>query len=161
MEEIGMGCRWQDDIWMDIKEVRTIVDCTQLAEDRVWWQQVVSPWKRALNRQLKWPETKRVETRTCMQQMVEYKLGHGRQQPTTMAARSKPWTVFAHSNTGVVGSSPTRGMGVCVCLFSACALLYALRRADPPSKESYRLWIGLRNWKSGHGPTKGCRATDE
>jgi hypothetical protein len=34
----------------------------------------------------------------------------------------------------------------------------ALRRADPPSKESCRLCTGSRNWKSGQGPTKGCRA---
>jgi hypothetical protein len=29
-----------------------------------------------------------------------------------------------------------------------------LRRADPPSKESHRLYIGLRNWRRGEGPTK-------
>jgi hypothetical protein len=27
--------------------------------------------------------------------------------------------------------------------------------ADPPSKESYRMCIGLKTWKSGLGPTKG------
>jgi hypothetical protein len=36
----------------------------------------------------------------------------------TEAARSKAWTVFARSNTGVLGSNPTRGMDVCVYLFS-------------------------------------------
>jgi hypothetical protein len=36
----------------------------------------------------------------------------------------------------------------------------AFRRADPPSKESYRLYKRLRNRKSGQGPTKGCRAID-
>jgi hypothetical protein len=30
---------------------------------------------------------------------------------TTMAARSKAWTVFARSNTGIVGSNPIRVMG--------------------------------------------------
>jgi hypothetical protein len=39
-----------------------------------------------------------------------------------------------------------------------CVFVPILRRADPPSKESYRLCI--RNWKGGQGPTKGCRATD-
>jgi hypothetical protein len=39
--------------------------------------------------------------------------------------------------------------------------LAALRRADPPSKEPYRLYIRLRNWKRGQGPTKDCKATDE
>jgi hypothetical protein len=33
----------------------------------------------------------------------------------------------------------------------------ALRRAYPPSKESRRLCIGSRKWKSGQGPTKDCR----
>jgi hypothetical protein len=34
--------------------------------------------------------------------------------PVTLAARSKAWNVFARSNTGTVGSNPTRGMAVCV-----------------------------------------------
>jgi hypothetical protein len=33
---------------------------------------------------------------------------------TTVAARSKAWTVFARSKSGIVGSNPTRGMDVCV-----------------------------------------------
>jgi hypothetical protein len=37
--------------------------------------------------------------------------------PITMAARSKAWTVFARSNTGVVGWNPIRSMDVCVRLF--------------------------------------------
>jgi hypothetical protein len=55
-------------------------------------------------------------------------------------------------------------MDVCVCLFCVCAALCvqvsALRQADPPSKGTYWLCIGLRNWKSGQGPTKGSRAID-
>jgi hypothetical protein len=31
-------------------------------------------------------------------------------------------------------------------------------RADPPSKEFYRLCIGLRNWKIGQDATEGGRA---
>jgi hypothetical protein len=42
-----------------------------------------------------------------------------------------------------------------VCIYSVfvwfCVQVAALRRADPPSRESYRLHIGLRNWKSGQG----------
>jgi hypothetical protein len=39
--------------------------------------------------------------------------------PITVAARSKPWAVFARSNIGIVGSNPTRGMDVCiVCFYS-------------------------------------------
>jgi hypothetical protein len=65
-----------------------------------------------------------------------------------VVARSKALTVFARSDVGIVGSNPNQGMDVCVRLFCVCVVLYvvaALRRADPPSKESYRLCIGLRN----------------
>jgi hypothetical protein len=41
--------------------------------------------------------------------------------PITVSARSKAWTVFACSNTGIVGSHPIRVIGVCVRLF--CVLL--------------------------------------
>jgi hypothetical protein len=51
-----------------------------------------------------------------------------------------------------------------VCVYSvfvlSCVQGAALRRADPPSKESYRLCKRSWNWKSGQGPTKGCRAID-
>jgi hypothetical protein len=50
-------------------------------------------------------------------------------QPITVAARSKAWTVFARSNTGIVGSNRTRYVDGCA----------ALRRTDPPSKEPYIL----------------------
>jgi hypothetical protein len=36
--------------------------------------------------------------------------------PITVAARSKAWTVFALSNAGIVGSNPTQGMYVYVCV---------------------------------------------
>jgi hypothetical protein len=55
-------------------------------------------------------------------------------------------------NTGIVGSNPNQGMDVCVRLFCVfvlfCVYVATLRRADPPSKESYWLCIGIRNWKS-------------
>jgi hypothetical protein len=57
-----------------------------------------------------------------------------------MAAPSKVRTVFDCSNTGIVGSNTTRGMDVCP-LFSVlrCPVgVETLRRADPPSKESYQ-----------------------
>jgi hypothetical protein len=41
----------------------------------------------------------------------------------TVAARSMAWTVFARSNTGVVGSNPTLGMDVCVRLLCVCIIL--------------------------------------
>jgi hypothetical protein len=40
--------------------------------------------------------------------------------PITGAVRSKAWTVFTHSNTGILGSNPTRGMDVYVRLFCLC-----------------------------------------
>jgi hypothetical protein len=71
---------------------------------------------------------------------------------------SKAWTVFAHPNAEIVSSNPIWGMDFCVRLL--CAYVAALRRADPPSKESYRLYIGLRNWKSDRSPTEGYKIID-
>jgi hypothetical protein len=81
------------------------------------------------------------------------------------AARSEAWTVFARSNTGIVGSKPIRGMEVCVRFFCACVV----RCVGSGLATAWALvegvlltvYIGLRNWKSGQGPTKGCRAIDE
>jgi hypothetical protein len=47
--------------------------------------------------------------------------------PITVAARSKARNVFARSNAGIVGANPTRGMDVCVRLFSVSAVLYVGR----------------------------------
>jgi hypothetical protein len=56
---------------------------------------------------------------------------------------TKACTVFARSNAGMVGSNPTQGMCVSVCVYSvfvlSCVYVAALRRADHSSKESYRL----------------------
>jgi hypothetical protein len=60
------------------------------------------------------------------------------QMPITEAARSKAQPVSARFNAATVGSSPNRGIDVCV-------QVAALRRADPPSKEFYRLCMELRN----------------
>jgi hypothetical protein len=73
-----------------------------------------------------------------------------------VAARARAWIIFPHSNTGVVGSNPTQGMDVCVRWFCVCVVLCVGRGLDPPSKGSYWLCVGSRNWKSGQGPTKGC-----
>jgi hypothetical protein len=40
----------------------------------------------------------------------------------TVAAHSKAWTVFARSNTGIVGSNPTQNMGVSLRLFCVVVL---------------------------------------
>jgi hypothetical protein len=79
-----------------------------------------------------------------------------------VAARSKAWTVFARSNAGIWVRIPIEAwMSVCVySLFVLfCMYLADLWRADPPSKESYSVCIGLRNWKSGQC-TKSCRAIE-
>jgi hypothetical protein len=41
----------------------------------------------------------------------------------TVTAHYGAWTVFARLNTGVVGSNPTRGTNVCVCLFRVYAVM--------------------------------------
>jgi hypothetical protein len=48
---------------------------------------------------------------------------HILKRPITVAAESKAWTVLAISNTGIVGSNPTRGMDVCVRLFCVYVVL--------------------------------------
>jgi hypothetical protein len=47
--------------------------------------------------------------------------------PIIVAARSKPWTLFARSNSGTVGSNPTQGMDVCVFI-----LFVVLRAGNGP-----------------------------
>jgi hypothetical protein len=64
-------------------------------------------------------------------------------KPITVAARSKTWTVFDRSNIGSVGTNPTYGMDVCVCVYFvfvfSCIQVAALRRSDHSSKDYYRL----------------------
>jgi hypothetical protein len=50
--------------------------------------------------------------------------------PVTVAARSKACTVFARSDAGIVGSNPTYGMmlGVCMRLFCVYVVLCLGRR---------------------------------
>jgi hypothetical protein len=43
--------------------------------------------------------------------------------PITVAARSRAWTVFARSNSGLVGLNLRQGMDVCARLFCVCVLL--------------------------------------
>jgi hypothetical protein len=69
--------------------------------------------------------------------------------PITVAARSRAWTVFARSNTGIVGSNPTQGMDVCVRLFCLYAVLCAGRgpaRGLSLVQAFLPTVLGLRNW---------------
>jgi hypothetical protein len=61
-------------------------------------------------------------------------------KPVPVAARSKPRTAFDRSNTGIVGSNPTRDVDLCPCFSVFCSPVQVevLRRADPPPKESYQ-----------------------
>jgi hypothetical protein len=54
--------------------------------------------------------------------------------PVTVAERSKACTVFARSEAGIVVSNPNQGM-----MFGVCVQVEALRRAEQPPKQSYRL----------------------
>jgi hypothetical protein len=54
---------------------------------------------------------------------VRYRIMLVVRQPTTVAARSKAWNVFALWSTGIVDSNPIRGMDACVRLFCVCVVL--------------------------------------
>jgi hypothetical protein len=63
----------------------------------------------------------------------------------------------------IVGPNPTQGLDVCMRLFCVCLVLCAgsgLRRADPPSNDSYRLCIGLKTKNAAKVQRKDCTAID-
>jgi hypothetical protein len=74
-------------------------------------------------------------------------------EPITVVVQSKAGTVSARSKAGVVASNPIWSMDVFLPLFCVCVVLCvqvaALRLSDPSSKESYRPYKSLRNWKTG------------
>jgi hypothetical protein len=61
--------------------------------------------------------------------------------PVSIAERSKACTVYDSLNTGIAVSNPAWGMDVCPCVSMLCCpvSVEALRRADPPAKESYQM----------------------
>jgi hypothetical protein len=63
----------------------------------------------------------------------------------TVAARSKAWNVFARSNAGIVGSNPTQGMDICLCLFCVC-ICSGLATGWSPIEGVLPIVLGLRNW---------------
>jgi hypothetical protein len=71
---------------------------------------------------------------------------------------------LARSNTGNVGSKPTQGIDVCIRLFCVCVVLCVGSSLatgwSPVQGFLLTVCIGSMNWRSGQGPTKGCRAID-
>jgi hypothetical protein len=77
--------------------------------------------------------------------------------PITVAARSKAWTVFARSNTGIVGSNPTRCLNICVRVFCICVLCIGscLVTDWSPAQGVLPTVHRLRNWKKRPRSTSG------
>jgi hypothetical protein len=63
-----------------------------------------------------------------------------------VAVRSKAWTVFARSNTGIVGSNPAQGMDVCLRLFCVC-VGSGLATCWSPVQGALPTVYSLRNWR--------------
>jgi hypothetical protein len=58
--------------------------------------------------------------------------------PITGTERSTAYTVFVHSEAGIVGSNSAQGTDVwclCMCVFSVCVQVEALLRANHQPKE--------------------------
>jgi hypothetical protein len=77
-------------------------------------------------------------------------------KPITVAARSRVLNVFACSNAEIVSSNPTRGMDVCVRLFSlycpACRLRPYVRLIPRPRSPTDWLMIKKLEWNEAfHG----------
>jgi hypothetical protein len=67
------------------------------------------------------------EVKSCVFKMSPYGefSSHSElQMPISVATRSQEWTIFSRSNTGFMGSNPTRGMDVCVPLFCVSVVLW-------------------------------------
>jgi hypothetical protein len=62
-----------------------------------------------------------------------------------VAARSKAWTLFARSNTGIVGLNPTQGTDVCLRLFCVC-VGSGLAAGWSPVQGPLPSVLRLRNW---------------
>jgi hypothetical protein len=82
-------------------------------------------------------------------------------EPVTAAERSKAWTVFTRADAGTVCSNPTQGMDVNICVvcvfFCVCVQVEASRRADHPSKGSYRLSY-IYNWSETESFMEAAKA---
>jgi hypothetical protein len=83
------------------------------------------------------------------------------QRPTaTVRARAGASTIFARSNVTVVSSNPTRGMDVCVCIYSVCVVRCVGRGLAMGSVSCQGVLPNLysiRKLKKCQGPKNGCR----
>jgi hypothetical protein len=73
-------------------------------------------------------------------------------KPNTAAALSKEWRVFSRLNAWGGGGSGVHTRHGYLCVVRGLATDWS------PIKEFYRLCIRSRNWKSGQGPMKDCKA---
>jgi hypothetical protein len=55
---------------------------------------------------------------------ILYLRGHGSNLRNFTVSRCKALTVFTRSRTGIVGSNPTEGRDICVCVYSAFVFSY-------------------------------------
>jgi hypothetical protein len=81
----------------------------------------------------------------------------------TVAARAKEWTVFALSNTGIVGSNTTQSMDVCMRLFCVRAVLCVgsgLATGWSPVQWVVPIVYKTKKLKKRPRPNKGSRAID-
>jgi hypothetical protein len=76
-----------------------------------------------------------------------------------VAERSKVLIFFIRSDTDIMCSNSIKGIDVYVysVFVLSCTLVQGLRRADPPSKESYRLCIESTTWKKWPKPNNGLQ----
>jgi hypothetical protein len=68
--------------------------------------------------------------------------------PVAVTVRSKAWTVFAHSNTGIMGSNPTQDVDVFLRLFCVYVLCVGsgLATGWSPVQRGQPTGYRLRNW---------------
>jgi hypothetical protein len=113
------------------------------------------------SRSFTWLFSKRFRYRFLYSCWLFYDLLLARQ--ITVAEQSKVWTLFAHSNTGIVGSNPTRIMDVYVRLFLVCVVLCVgsgIATGWSPVQGVLPTVHRIRKLKKRPRSKKDCRATN-